>query len=414
MFLANHPSCPAAPPRAHLLDALGRRGRAAAAALLALCPAHKPTPLHSLPGLAASLGVGAVAVKDESVRLGLGSFKALGGAYAVMRLVLDRAEAALGRPVAAEELLSPEVRAVAGGMTVACATDGNHGRSVAAGARLVGAPCVIFVHAGVSDERVAAIAAFGARMVRVEGGYDDSVAEAARRSAQEGWTVVSDTAWEGYEAIPLTVMQGYALMAGEAFDALAEPPTHIFVQAGVGGVAASVAAHAADVYGASAAAQAYAAQAYATQAYGAAAPAIIVVEPERAACLFESARAGRLAKAHHGEPTIMAMLECHEPSPIAWEILAALASAFITLPEQAAIDAMRRLARPLAGDPAIVSGESGCVGLAGLVACLGDDEARRALGLGPASRILVFNTEGATDPGLYRQIVGATPEEILR
>jgi diaminopropionate ammonia-lyase len=395
LFLANHPSCPAIPPRPHLLDALGRRGRAAAAALLALCPAHKPTPLHSLPGLAAALGVGAVAVKDESVRLGLGSFKALGGAYAVMRLVLDRAEAALGRPVAAEELLSPVVRAVAGGMTVACATDGNHGRSVAAGARLVGAPCVIFVHAGVSDERVAAIAAFGARMVRVEGGYDDSVAEAARRSAQEGWTVVSDTAWEGYEAIPLTVMQGYALMAGEAFDALAEPPTHVFVQAGVGGVAAAVAAHTAEFYPASA-------------------PAIVVVEPERAACLFESARAGRLAKAHHGEPTIMAMLECHEPSPIAWEILAALAAAFITLPEQAAIDAMRRLARPLAGDPAIVSGESGCVGLAGLIACLDDEEARRALGLGPASRILLFNTEGATDPGLYQKIVGATPEEILR
>ncbi len=279
-------------------------------------------------------------------------------------------------------------------MTVACATDGNHGRSVAAGARLVGASCVIFVHGGVSAERVAAIAAFGARIVRVEGGYDESVSEAARQSAAQGWTVVSDTSWEGYEAIPLTVMQGYGVMAGEAFDALAEPPTHIFVQAGVGGAAAAVAAHAADVY-------------------GGLPPKIIVVEPERAACLFESAKAGRLTTAHAGEPTVMAMLECHEASPIAWEILDGLAAGFVTLPEQAALDAMHHLARPAGGDPAIVAGESGCVGFAGLVACLADAKARADLGLGPSSRILVFNTEGATDPALYRQIVGATPEEIL-
>ncbi len=393
MFLAHDPT-QAMPCRPHLLQALGRDGRAAAEALLGLCPAHRPTPLHRLPAMAHALGVGAIMVKDEGFRLGLRSFKALGGAYAVMRLLLDRAEAALGRAIDPRELLSEAVRAVASGMTVACATDGNHGRSVAAGARLVGAPCVIFVHGGVSAERVAAIAAFGARIVRVEGGYDDSVAEAARQSAAQGWTVVSDTSWEGYEAIPLTVMQGYGVMAGEAFDRLAESPTHIFVQAGVGGAAAAVAAHAADVY-------------------GGLRPKIIVVEPERAACLFESAKAGRLTTAHAGEPTVMAMLECHEASPIAWEILDGLAAGFVTLPEKAAPDAMHHLARPAGNDPAIVAGESGCVGFAGLVACLADGQARATLGLGPESRILVFNTEGATDPALYQQIVGATPEEIL-
>jgi diaminopropionate ammonia-lyase len=394
LFLANTLRGVAPPPRPKLMEALGLEGRARAEQLLSLCPTHRPTPLHDLPGLAASLGVSSIAIKDEGQRLGLRSFKALGGAYAVMRLVLERAQAALGDAIELHDLMSDQVRAVSAGMTVACATDGNHGRSVAAGARLLGCPCVIFVHGGVSEARVAAIASFGARIVTVPGSYDDSVREAARQSAQHGWTIVSDTSWDGYEDIPLTVMQGYTAMAGEAFDVLETPPTHVFVQAGVGGVAAAVAAHAG-------------------AAYGQASPAIIVVEPERAACLFHSAKAGHLASAPHDEPTIMGMLECHEASPIAWEVLASLASGFVTLPDEAAIEAMRRLARPLSGDPAIVAGESGCAGLAGLTACLVDGAAREALGLGVQSRILLFNTEGATDPALYRHHVGATPEEIL-
>jgi diaminopropionate ammonia-lyase len=181
---------------------LGRDAPAEAARHLAWQGALAATPLHALPELARALGVGALHVKDEGHRLGLGSFKALGGAYAVTRLVLEAAERRLGRPVGVAELDAPAVRAVAGGMTVACATDGNHGRSVAYGARLVGARAVVFMHAGVSDARVAAIAAFGAEIVRVAGTYDDSVAEAARASAARGWTVVSDTAWPGYERIP--------------------------------------------------------------------------------------------------------------------------------------------------------------------------------------------------------------------
>ena len=196
---------------------------------------HAPTPLHKLPALAAELGVGAIHIKDEGSRLGLGSFKALGGSYAVIRLVLEEASRRLGRPIDVAELHTPEVRAVAAGMTFACATDGNHGRSVAQGAQLVGARAAIFVHSGVSNERVAAIARFGARMIRVEGTYDDSVAEAARVAAERGWIVVSDTSWPGYERIPGLVMQGYTAMVREALRQLPAIPTHVFVQAGVGG-----------------------------------------------------------------------------------------------------------------------------------------------------------------------------------
>nr|MBA3448545.1 diaminopropionate ammonia-lyase [Pseudaminobacter sp.] len=308
---------------------------------------HQQTPLHLLPGLAREIGVGAIHVKDEGYRLGLGSFKALGGSYVVIRLVLEEAGRKLGLPVDISELHSPAVRRIAEGMTVGCATDGNHGRSVAAGAQLVGAKAAIFVHSGVSDERVAAIARFGARMIRVEGTYDDSVAEAERICRENGWIVVSDTSWPGYERIPGLVMQGYTAMLNEALRALPQTPTHVFIQAGVGGLAAAVAG-------------------YFDVVFGKERPRFVVVEPERAACICESARAGRPVKVEHGEATIMAMLECYEPSLVAWRILTRTADAFMTVSEDDAADAMRRLARPCAGDPAIVAGESGGAGLAGL------------------------------------------------
>lgn len=353
---------------------------------------HAPTPLYELPRLAGELGVGSIHVKDEGRRLGLGSFKALGGSYAVIRLVLEEAQRRVGRPVDVAEFRSPKVRAVAAGLTVAGATDGNHGRSVAAGAQAVGARAVVFVHEGVSPGRVAAIGRFGAEVVRVPGTYDDSVAEATRRCAEEGWTVVSDTSWPGYEHIPGLVMQGYLVLAREALRAMPRPPTHVFVQAGVGGLAAAVAGHLAETMREDR-------------------PTFVVVEPARAACLLESARAGRPVRIPHGEPTVMAMLECYEPSLVAWRILSRAADAFMTVDEEDAVAAMRRLARPLEGDPAIVAGESGGVGLAGLVRAAGDEAVRAALRLDGGSRVLVINTEGATDPDRYRELVGAPPAE---
>lgn len=354
---------------------------------------HAPTPLHALPALAAEAGVGAIHIKDEGHRLGLGSFKALGGSYAVIRLVLEETGRRLGRPIDVAELHTPAVYAVAAGMTVACATDGNHGRSVAQGAQLVGATATIFVHSGVSDERVKAIARFGAQMIRVEGTYDDSVAEAARVAAEKGWIVVSDTSWPGYERIPGLVMQGYTAMVREALRQLPERPTHVFVQAGVGGVAAAVAGHLALVLGDQR-------------------PTFVVVDPARAACLFETARAGHPVKIEHGGPTVMAMLECYEPSLVAWRVLSRVADAFITVDEEDAVAVMNRLARPLGNDPAIVAGESGGAGLAGLLRAATDREARASLHLGEASRIFVINTEGATDPERYAELVGMRPDAV--
>jgi diaminopropionate ammonia-lyase len=354
---------------------------------------HAATPLHTLPALAAELGVGALHMKDESFRLGLGSFKALGGSYAVIRLVLEEASRQLRRAVDVAELYTPEVRAVAASMTVACATDGNHGRSVAQGAQLVGARAAIFVHSGVSDERVAAIARFGAQMNRVEGTYDDSVAEAAGVAAEKGWTVVSDTSWPGYERIPGLVMQGYTAMMREALRQLSEPPTHVFVQAGVGGVAAAVAGHLALVLGDRR-------------------PTFIVVDPARAACLFETARAGHPVKIKHGDPTVMAMLECYEPSLVAWRVLSRAADGFMTVDEEDAVAIMKRLARPRGNDPAIVAGESGGAGLAGLIRAAADPKIRVALNLNEASRAFIINTEGATDPERYAELVGTRPDAV--
>ncbi|WP_201865259.1 diaminopropionate ammonia-lyase [Microvirga soli] len=354
---------------------------------------HAPTPLHILPALAAELSVDAIYIKDEGFRLGLGSFKALGGSYAVIRLVLEEASRQLGRPIDVAELHTPEVHAVAAGMTVACATDGNHGRSVAQGAQLVGARAAIFVHSGVSDVRVAAIARFGARMIWVEGTYDDSVAEAARVAAEKGWIVISDTSWPGYERIPGLVMQGYTAMVREALRQLSEAPTHVFVQAGVGGVAAAVAGHLA-------------------LALGDQRPTFVVVDPARAACLFETAQAGHPVKVEHGEPTVMAMLECYEPSLVAWRILSRVADAFMTVDEEDAVAVMNRLARPAGNDPAIVAGESGGAGLAGLMRATTDPEVRMALNLNEASRVFVINTEGATDPQRYSELVGMQPELV--
>lgn len=231
---------------------------------------HTPTPLVALPALAHELGVAAIHIKDEGHRLGLGSFKALGGSYAVIRLVLEEASRQLGRQVDVGELQTSEVKAAASSMTVSCATDGNHGRSVAQGAQLVGANCAIFVHAGVSDERIAAIARFGAEIIRVDGNYDESVAWASRVAKEKGWITVSDTSWPGYEQIPGFVMQGYTALLSEALRELPELPTHVFVQAGVGGIAAAIAGHLSILLGDKR-------------------PFFVVVDPSRAACLFECA-----------------------------------------------------------------------------------------------------------------------------
>ncbi len=393
MFILNTNSDYRQPLEPGFADMLGAAAAAKVERHLTYRDHHAPTPLLSLPGLAAEIGVAAIHVKDEGQRLGLGSFKALGGAYAVIELVLEEAARLLRRPVDIAELHSQAVRQVAERMTFACATDGNHGRSVAQGAQLVGGRAAIFVHAGVSEGRVAAIARFGAEMIRVDGSYDDSVKEAARIAEENGWTIVSDTSWPGYERIPGLVMQGYTALVREAVGAMPEVPTHVFIQAGVGGIAAAVAGHLA-------------------LSLGDRRPTLTVVDPARAACLFETARAGYPVTVPHGEPTVMAMLECYAPSPVAWRVLSRVADAFMTVDEEDAISVMRRLARPAPGDPGIVAGESGGVGLAGLLRAVADPAVKAALSIDEHSRIFLVNTEGATDPDKYEEIVGLSPAAV--
>lgn len=364
-----------------------------ARAFLSLWRKVEPTQFHRLDGLARKLGVAEIRVKDEGSRLGLGSFKALGGSHAVLRIAHGLAEAALGRALLPHELISSEeARARCATLTFTCATDGNHGKSVAAGASAIGARSKVFIHAGVSEPRARAIAEWGAEIVRVEGNYDDSVAEARGACEATGWHLVADGSWEGYEEAPGRVMQGYTVIADEILSELghAAPPTHVFLQAGVGGFAAAISGHL-------------------RERLAERAPRAVVVEPERAACLFATAREGTLTRVPDAEPTVMAMLECYEASLVAWRILERAATAFLTVPEDAAPRAMRSLARPEGGDPPIVSGESGSAGLAGLLTVLDNPAWRSDLAIDGRSRILIVSTETATDPESYRRLVGVDP-----
>lgn len=362
--------------------------------MLQLHPSYRPSPLRSLREAAATVGVQSVHIKDESGRFGLGSFKSLGGAYAVVCLALEEAGRVLGRPVHPGELLDPDVRAVVRNIDVGCATDGNHGRSVAAGANLAGCRANIFVHEGVSLERIAAIARFGANVIEVDGNYDDAVAEAERVCHANNWIIVSDTSWPGYERIPRLVMQGYTVMVSEILDEMAEPPTHVFLQAGVGGFAAAIAANL-------------------TLRTGAARPKFIIVEPDRAACLLASNEADAPVKIEPVEPTVMAMLECYEPSMLAWDILSRLAEAYMTVRDADAIAAMKQLAVAENGRSRVIAGESGGAGLAGLLSAASDPQSRALLGLDASSRVLLFNTEGATDPSIYKSLTGVDPRILV-
>lgn len=352
-------------------------------------PAYAPTPLVSLPGLAAHLGIGATLYKDEGKRLGLRSFKALGGAYAVLGALQER----LGGDITAADLVAGRHRTAAAGVTVTAATDGNHGRSVAWGARMFGCKCVIYLHEHVSKTREAEIARFGAEIRRVPGHYDDSVRACARDAASHGWALVADTSADPADPAPARVMQGYTLIVEELLSQLPEPPTHVFVQAGVGGLAAAVAGH-------------YRMRLHQER------PRIVVVEPERADCVFRSIAAGRPAPVPGSPDTFMACLAAGEVSAPAWVLLKHGIDDAVTLPDAAAVDAMRLLAEGVAGDPRIVSGESGCAAIAGLVAAALDADVRLALGLDARARVVCIGSEGATDEDAYRNVVGRPAEEV--
>lgn len=352
---------------------------------------YAPTPLVSLPGLSATLGLEQVCVKDESRRFGLNAFKVLGGSYAVGRCLAER----LGLPAAGltRALLQNAPASARKNSTFITATDGNHGRGLAWTARELGYACIVRMPRGSNETRLRNILALGAQCAVTDENYDDTVRQCRDLAQKNGYILVQDTAWQGYERIPLWIMQGYTTLAAELLAQLRAArvrPTHCFLQAGVGSFAAAVAA-------------------FLAASMGGDAPKFIIVEPHAANCFYRSALAG------DGEPhavggdlnTLMAGLACGEPSTLAWNILKECAAAFLSCPDYLAATGMRMLAAPVSGDAPVVSGESGAAGAGALHWLMSPAAAaqREALGLGPRSTALLISTEGDTVPEIYKKIV---------
>ena len=356
-------------------EMIGAAHAVAVRTLLGHCPAHAPTPLLAVPALAAELGVAQVHIKGEWARMGLGSFKALGGAYAVALQVLARAEAVLGRPVAPEELASPAVREIARALTVVCASAGNHGLAVAAGARAFGAQAVVVLAQTVPESFAARLRDRGATVVRAGADYEASMAHAAGEADRQGWILVSDSSWPGYVTTPVDVMRGYTVLVDEAARALEAdggPATYVFVQAGVGGLAAAAAGYLRDRWG---------------EAFR-----FVVVEPQGAPCLLESVRAGHPV-VFDGGGSALGRLDCKEPSLLAFELLARVADAFLLVTDaQAEAASVRLIALGAPTSPC------GATGAAGLIALAADPAGRRALGLDAEARVLLIGTEAADAP----------------
>ena len=358
-------------------------------------PQYEVTPLHNLKNMARYLGIGGLYVKDESYRFGLNAFKVLGGSYAMARYIAKKT----GRSVddlPYQVLSSPELREDIGATTFYTATDGNHGRGVAWAAQKLGQKAVVHMPKGTTQTRLENIKKLGADVDILDLNYDDCVRQAAKEAAATPHGVmVQDTAWDGYEEIPSWIMQGYGTMAMEAGEQLkaqgVERPTHIFVQAGVGSLAGAVVGYFANLYKDNP-------------------PKFIVVEASAAACLYKGAAAG------DGKPrivggdldTIMAGLACGEPNTISWDILKNHVTTFVAADDPITVRGMRMLAAPLKGDAPIVSGESGAVPFGTLATIMLSDECkdiRAELGLDDRSQVLVFSTEGDTDPERYKNIV---------
>jgi diaminopropionate ammonia-lyase len=357
-------------------------------------PGYKPTPLVLLPGMAKELGIGRLYVKDESYRFGLNAFKALGGSYAVANILAEKMGAPLDN-LAFDQLLKGKSPLIPDDMTFITATDGNHGRGLAWFVNKLGYRSVVYMPKGSAQERLDNILAENADAHITKLNYDGSVHKAERDAEAHGWTLVQDTAWEGYEKIPSWIMQGYMTLADEIHDGLLalgdEKPTHIILQAGVGSYAGAVLGYFASTYGKDR-------------------PITIIVEPTKAACHYKSAKIddGMVHFVEGDMPTIMAGLACGEPSIISWKILDSYADAFITCPDYVAAEGMRLLANPPEDDPRIVSGESGAVG-AGLIREIMRNsdlaEFKEQLHFDSSSRILIISTEGATDQAHYKAVV---------
>lgn len=358
-------------------------------------PQYTKTPLTKLDHMAEYLGVKEVFLKDESYRFGLNAFKVLGGSFAMARYIASET----GKDVSElpySVLTSDQLKKEFGQATFFTATDGNHGRGVAWAANRLGQKAVVHMPKGSTQTRLENIAKEGAQVDIQEMNYDDCVRLAAKEADEtERGVIVQDTAWDGYEEIPAWIMQGYGTMAMEAGEQLkeygCERPTHIFVQAGVGSLAGAVVG-------------------YFTNLYADNPPTFVVVEADVAACLYKGAAAGDGAiRIVDGDmQTIMAGLACGEPNTISWDILKNHVKVFIAAPDWVAANGMRMLAAPIKGDTSVTSGESGAAPFGALAAMMTMDEykdLRNDIGLDENSKVLLFSTEGDTDPDRYKNIV---------
>ena len=358
-------------------------------------PQYQETPLANLTNMATQLGLKQVCVKDESYRFGLNAFKVLGGSYAIAHYIADEVGKDISE-VPYNVLTSDALRKEFGQGTFFTATDGNHGRGVAWASNILKQKCVVYMPKGTTQTRLDHVLRENAKASIEELNYDDCVRKAAAEAEQtEHGVIIQDTAWEGYEKIPTWIMQGYGTMALEADQQMTATgcvqPTHIFVQAGVGSLAGAV-------------------QGYFANRYPDNEPKVVVAEAAIAACLYKSAVAG------DGEPktvggdmlTLMNGLACGEPSTIAWDILRNHVDTFVSCPDWVSAKGMRLLAAPIKGDTPVTGGESGAVTMGLLYTIMTDDkykDLKEHLGLDENSCVLLFATEGDTDPERYQAIV---------
>ena len=324
---------------------------------------YSPTPLIELNKLSKELNLNKIFYKDESKRFDLKSFKALGGAYAVEKVSKGNKD-----------------------IVVATATAGNHGRSVAWGARRLGLKCKIFISEFVSDARGKAMSDLGADVVKVKGNYEKSLIECIKQSTDNNWQIVQDVAWENYMTVPKFTMAGYTVMMKEIVDQINKNKiSHIILQAGVGGMAAAMIAGIAR--------------------YLENIPVTIVVEPDSAACVLESIKTGKIEKIDIKRESLMGGMSCGEVSLVPWEILKNSVQYCISLPDDDIAKTMKLLGNGSFSDKKIIAGENSAPGVISLITSYEDEKIKQKIGLNKNSNILLIGCEGDTDEMMYQKLI---------
>ena len=324
---------------------------------------YKPTPLVELNKLSNYLNVNKIYYKDEGFRFHLKSFKALGGAFAVDKIVKETKT-----------------------NTVATATAGNHGRSVAWGAQKLGINCKIFISEFVSEERASAMRELGAEVIRVKGNYDASLKECLRKSKENNWEIVQDVSWENYMDVPKYIMAGYSIMIKEIIDELKdEKITHVFLQAGVGGMAAAAIAGFAK--------------------FSKYVPSFIIVEPEDAECVLESIKNSKPTSINIKKESIMGGMSCGDVSTVAWDILKNSSNYCLSISDQGIASTVALLSNEEFSKNKIIAGECGVPGIISLISLMKDQEKIKDIGINKNSKILLIGCEGLTDQKMYDQLL---------